>query len=334
MLFSARSMNFYEELGVARSASIAEIQQAYKALVRILHPDQQQDERLRRLSELQLTRLNQIAEALTDPGQRREYDLGLDGVPPLPTRPARIRWSPPRRSGILVWGLIGSILAVSLIFLAYEPPAKYSWPSKPESTAKVQQPPVEPATFRDPAPLAAFHKESPKPVPAPEEMGSRPVPGTQPGADPPTQAPEAAPVEEPTKSQEPAPMSPPRNAAASLRGRWLYANLRDDSRPGYYPPQYIEMQISYREGYLRGKYYAKYRVTDRALSSEVRFQFEGKANENAADLTWSGAEGSRGEVRLNPLSNDSLEVIWITTTFGRNDLLASGKAVLYRSDGP
>ena len=44
MLFSARSMNFYEELGVARSASIAEIQQAYKALVRILHPDQQQDE--------------------------------------------------------------------------------------------------------------------------------------------------------------------------------------------------------------------------------------------------------------------------------------------------
>src|SRR5947209_5771012 len=73
-------MNHYEELGVSRSASSAEIRQAYKALVRVLHPDQQQDEHLRRLSALQLRRLNHIVEVLTDPAQRRQYDLTLDGV--------------------------------------------------------------------------------------------------------------------------------------------------------------------------------------------------------------------------------------------------------------
>src|SRR5207249_2382945 len=77
----------YEELGVNRSASITEIRQAYKALVRVVHPDQHQDENLKRLSELQLRRLNHILQVLSDPLRRQQYDLSLDRLLPVFGRP-------------------------------------------------------------------------------------------------------------------------------------------------------------------------------------------------------------------------------------------------------
>src|SRR5271165_4765536 len=126
-------MNYYEELGVDRSASILEIQQAYRALVRILHPDQQQDEKLRKLSELQLIRLNQLAGVLTDPEKRREYDRSLNALLPGPyaaavpqkvaikdLRGVRIRLRLPR-PGALIWGLLALIAAATIFFALQEP---------------------------------------------------------------------------------------------------------------------------------------------------------------------------------------------------------------------
>ena len=55
-------MNYYEELGLSESSSVEEIHQAYKSLVRLLHPDRQREEQLRKIAELQLIRLNQILE--------------------------------------------------------------------------------------------------------------------------------------------------------------------------------------------------------------------------------------------------------------------------------
>ena len=71
-------VTYYEALGVESTASAEEIRRAYRKLVRLLHPDQYQDEVLRRICERQLARLNGIAEILADPEQRREYDLGLE----------------------------------------------------------------------------------------------------------------------------------------------------------------------------------------------------------------------------------------------------------------
>lgn len=67
-------MNYYEELGVAETATEEEIRRAYKKLARVLHPDQYQDEELRGICERQMARLNAIAEVLCDPARRREYD--------------------------------------------------------------------------------------------------------------------------------------------------------------------------------------------------------------------------------------------------------------------
>lgn len=119
-----------------------------------------------------------------------------------------------------------------------------------------------------------------------------------------------------------------------MSGKWLYVARREDTKKGLYPPEYIEMRITRSAGLLKGKYHALYQVKDRPISSEVNFQFEGRPSEGVAVLPWSSSNGSRGELRLKRLSDDSLEVNWITTSFGSVNTLASGTAVLYRSDPP
>ena len=75
----AAGMSYYEELGIATSASTEEIRQAYKEMVRLLHPDRSQDEGLRRAAERQMKRLNAMVAVLIDPAERRGYDLSLAG---------------------------------------------------------------------------------------------------------------------------------------------------------------------------------------------------------------------------------------------------------------
>ena len=64
-------MTYYEELGLGADATIEQIRQAYRHLARLLHPDQQADETLRRLAESQMKRLNSIHKTLTEPSLRR-----------------------------------------------------------------------------------------------------------------------------------------------------------------------------------------------------------------------------------------------------------------------
>jgi curved DNA-binding protein CbpA len=49
-------MTYYEELGLGQDATVEQIRQAHRKLARILHPDQQTDEVLRRLAEIQMKR--------------------------------------------------------------------------------------------------------------------------------------------------------------------------------------------------------------------------------------------------------------------------------------
>ena len=75
-------MTYYEELGVSAEASREEIRQAYKRLVRLLHPDRCNDPATRVLAELQMRRLNGILEVLSHPDERANYDRSLlEGEP-------------------------------------------------------------------------------------------------------------------------------------------------------------------------------------------------------------------------------------------------------------
>src|SRR5262245_36962403 len=70
-------MTYYEELGVSQDATADEIRTAYRSLAKLLHPDHQQDEEVRRAAERQMRRLNEMVAILTDDRARMIYDQSL-----------------------------------------------------------------------------------------------------------------------------------------------------------------------------------------------------------------------------------------------------------------
>lgn len=394
-------MNHYEELGVLPSATTAEIRQAYRSLVRVLHPDLQQDEDLRRLCELQLRRLNHLFHVLSDPELRRMYNLSLQQYLPAPRHNGlplgvrqevtwadlgRIRVRLRIKPGAVVWILIGAIALSSAIFWIRwpvpEPPSRQARerlqasdaatgtaerakgqptsaiPVRPEGLAsepeRKRDQAERPERERRPASehsyasvadrrlagsseaMALKISQNENPLPA----SSRTVTSVQAPANvrgverseavvPPTIVAVAP------KDVDPSPPPTiPKAQPVSVSGKWLYVPRPDDSRKSLYPAEYIELRINNRGGVLQGKYYGKYRVSDRAISSEIKFKFEGRQGDEVSILPWAGNNGSKGEMRLKRLSDESIEVNWITTTFGQSNTLASGTAVLYRSDPP
>lgn len=93
------------------------------------------------------------------------------------------------------------------------------------------------------------------------------------------------------------------------------------------------MIITEEAGVLGGRYRARYRVADRAISPVVVFQFEGRASQDSTQLQWSGSD-AKGEGQLKLLSRDSMEVTWWATDLGKGMGLASGTAVLIRRHEP
>ncbi|HEX5322924.1 MAG TPA: DnaJ domain-containing protein [Capsulimonadaceae bacterium] len=74
--------NFYEVLGVPRTASQQEIKKKYHELARQFHPDRAQD---KELAQRLFVQINQAYQTLIDPDKRTRYDNGLftgNGVAP------------------------------------------------------------------------------------------------------------------------------------------------------------------------------------------------------------------------------------------------------------
>ncbi|MGI8990975.1 MAG: J domain-containing protein [Bryobacteraceae bacterium] len=119
-------------------------------------------------------------------------------------------------------------------------------------------------------------------------------------------------------------------------GVWFYTKPRQQKfKKAFYPPEYIEADIVEENGAIHGRYRARYQVTDRAISPDVNFEFEGKLSGGAsASLPWNGGGGAKGEVQLKLISETSLEVVWSATQLGRTLGLAAGSAVLVRRADP
>lgn len=68
-----RIKTFYDELGVARDATAADIKRAFKEFAKVFHPDKNPPEKQEWAHE-QMSRFNFIFETLMDPATRQEYD--------------------------------------------------------------------------------------------------------------------------------------------------------------------------------------------------------------------------------------------------------------------
>jgi hypothetical protein len=136
---------------------------------------------------------------------------------------------------------------------------------------------------------------------------------------------------EPPALAEPAfgdpPHPPPRS---TLEGEWLFLPQPNARSDGLYPPEYIELRVTEGSGSVHGKYRARYRITDQAISPSVAFEFQGRAGEKDARLPWIGPGGARGEVTLHLLTTGALEVTWVVSQMGSELGLISGTATLVR----
>jgi hypothetical protein len=115
----------------------------------------------------------------------------------------------------------------------------------------------------------------------------------------------------------------------ALSGNWFFLPTAETRKSGY-PPEYIELRLSEDQGVIRGRYRARYRVTDRAISPNVAFQFEGRTAAEGGVLPWRGPGGAQGEITLRLLANGNLEVEWAAGQLGEELGLISGTATLVR----
>ena len=114
-----------------------------------------------------------------------------------------------------------------------------------------------------------------------------------------------------------------------LTGDWFFVPTTETRKSGY-PPEFIELRLSEEAGVVRGRYRARYRVTDRAISPNVAFQFEGHTGVEGGVLPWLGPGESQGEVTLRLLANGKLLVAWEADRPGDELALISGAATLVR----
>jgi hypothetical protein len=305
-------MTYYEELGLAQTASVEEIRHAYRRLARLVHPDQFGESDSRRLAELQMMRLNGVLATLTDHEQRSRYDASL--MPSIGgTRAAVLSHRQAIYAGMLVLALVGIAAA-----LRPKRPAAPNVAATPAAPA-AQIVPKKIARPRQ-SPVAAPSQPNAELADAPEIETSLPNP-----PDPlPTVVQPILPIAPPIDIAIPAAAAIPR-----LTGRWLFAGSRTMEHVGYLP-EYIELRLSESSGVIRGLYRARYRVTDRAISPDVAFRFEGPVAPDGGVLPWQGTGGSKGEVTLRLLPVGGLEVGWVAHQLGQQLGLISGSATLVR----
>ncbi len=337
-------MDYYEELGLKPNATAEEIRQAYRGLARLLHPDQQGDDGLRRVAEAQMKRLNTVYATLMDSARRRLYDASRVQTEALAifsrTRAARCSWRW-RDAGLLVAGM-----AVASVYWQLT-----SAPTRRADAGQTEGPAARPAADagKTGAPLRRRQSLASLKPQARKEPVEKPAFSWR-GVEPPATAADtgSAPllrVSEPeTGSPATTVIQPPALAATlpqltgpvpRFAGTWVYVRPQVPSyQRSLYPADYIEAVIVEEAGTLHGRYRARYAVPDRPISPEVAFRFEGEVESELASLKWTGAGGAEGEVRLKLLSQDSMQLDWMATDLGTQLGLASGTAVLVRQQEP
>jgi hypothetical protein len=347
-------ITFYDQLGVPSTASSEEIRDAYRALARLLHPDQHTDPNLKRIAEQQMRKLNPIYTILSDPERRRNYDEDLadDYGPPI------ILEGPPRFQvnrvlGRMVW-VVAVLVGGGLLYwlaagnsagnpFASEQPEQHiiTLPATPSSTDKQTADAFKIASLQSEVKTLTAERDFAmhellrlKGVPTPSsEPTHPPLPSSQLHSLPArtiTELPGAVKTLAATPAQ---PRSEPAAPKPTLAGFWFYSRPKDGQKnknQTLYLPEYIEATITEQDGVLRGKYRSRFQIADRAMFPEVNFTFAGTPNGSVLTCPWSGQGGAKGELTLKLTSDNAVRIDWAASELGSQQALASGTAILTR----
>ena len=157
-------MNYYEQLGLTPGASSEEIKDAYRALMRLLHPDFHSDPQLREVAEQQVKKWNAIYAILSDPERRRQYDRAqaeareravpiIVHAPPPPARGSFVNRSS------AAWIAAVAAFALLLVWMASRPtPAGPSY--NHEAGASIVDPGSKPVPSAEPLPQTPGEHEA------------------------------------------------------------------------------------------------------------------------------------------------------------------------------
>ncbi len=353
-------ITYYEELGVGSRASAEEIREAYRALARILHPDQYADPQLKRVAEAQMRKLNRIHAILSDPQRRLQYDELLEGeyeaVIPIVPAP-QPRFAPAFRSGLSKAAWAAAIfcgVGLLICFTVKNIPSTQGQAREPDAPAE-----TIPAASPDPAAVVtpdqaaeiAGLRSDLRALTMERDAAVREI-GRLRGRDLKPQSnnnPERSQVAElrlpaptaadsispgPPAPTKPTPSRADKPAGRKLAGFWFYAvppHGQHNKNQALYPPEYIELTISEENGAIHGKYRARFRIVDQAISPDVNFAFAGASfTGTQGTFPWTGAGGAKGQLTLKFMSENSLRIDWNATDLGAQQGLDEGTAILSR----
>jgi len=363
-------INYYEELGVQADASPEEIRDAFRALARLLHPDQQTDEQLKEIAERQMRKLNPIYSVLSDPERRRRYDEDLeDGYPPSIIVNNALPPDLHRIGGRLAWVAAIALSAVLLIWLASgNMQGPQSRPRFSETAAEPLPPPKTPSSPTEAAFQIAELRSNLKAVLAERDAALReldtlhgkPVVLNAPGTDSVHVADRPASIA--TMTELP---SPPRLSAMPVAAKnessTLDLSRTDPSRiesaraeaslpnrrlTGFWfyvkPPdgQKNKNQSLYPPEYIEasiteenGVLHGRYRSRFRIVDRAISpdVDFSFSAPTSPSiSCQWIGAAGAKGDLTLRLLTENSIRIDWKASDLGSQQGLISGTAVLTR----
>ncbi len=317
------ALTFYDDLGLRAGASGEEIRAAYLNLVRLLHPDLSSEPSLKRFSENQLKRVSRAYAVLSDPDRRRRYDGQLTGAADEePETPLTVKRSA-GRSRARAWITLGWLICAfaGIVGIGWYVSQQANGPADP---AQVSAAPNPPAMAKSPdgsdttADLDMLRSELASAKAERERALEQTV----------LQAKEldfltgrflAGRVPE---------------GSSRFSGVWVLPQPKIAAAASAFNPEAVDLIISAQPGTVQGRFRARYPGMGAPDPPMVRFYFEGKLQNDVANATWTGEDGSKGEIQLKLSSDNALQLVWSTTQPGKQTGPDSGTLALVRRTGP
>ena len=332
------ALTHYDDLGLGAGASGEEIREAYLNLVRLLHPDLSSEPSLKRFSENQLKRVSRAYAVLSDPARRRRYDAQLAGLhepsgdeeePEEPEEPVLEKRSV-GRSRARAWITLGWLICAfaGIIGIGWYVSQQAGEPSPPVQVSAAPNPLASATTAVQPAAVPSDAADKPVDLDAlRSELAATKSERDHALEQTVLQAKELDFLTGRVLSGRPAP------GANRLSGVWVLPMPKVPAAASAFTPESVDLILSAQQDSVQGRFRARYPGMGAPDPPMVRFYLEGKIQDDVANATWVGEDGSKGEIQLKLASDNALQLVWSTTQPGKQSGPDTGTLALVRKFG-